>query len=462
MTVRFLHYSDIENATDDPQRIGRLTQALHEYRDDRTLVCGTGDNTAPGLLSMETDGEHVHPFFEAVSPDFAAVGNHDFDNGIPAFREIVADSPQTWLVANLHDGDRPVAHDLGVRATATTRVGTERVGLVGVTDPRTLGDHVTSGDLTVTDPVAAVEDTLSDLPPDCEYRVVLSHAGLRDDEIARIDGVDLVLGGHDHERRADTVAGTPVAHPGERGERLTEAELGDGAGTVTLHDVTQYTATEELVATYHDLFAELGLDETLTHVDSPVGRTRDDRYPETPIGNLVVDAIRWAAGADVAVVHPLMLRSGPPLSGTVSVGDVRATTPFDNDIHSTRLNGEEVVSLFESLESPEFLELDAEVYGHVSGATLSWRRDEDGLTLVGATVDGDQPVASETYTVAAPTLEFFSDKLYPVLDEEQIEADHGSQHDALVDYVREHGIDTEPDGRMELVEDTRQGEFRSL
>jgi 2',3'-cyclic-nucleotide 2'-phosphodiesterase (5'-nucleotidase family) len=462
MTVCFLHYSDIENATDDPQRIGRLTQTLCEHRDDRTLVCGTGDNTAPGLLSMETDGEHIRPFFEAISPDFAAVGNHDFDSGIPAFREIVADSPQTWLVANIHDGDRPVAHDLGVRATATTRVGTERVGLVGVTDPRTLADHVTSGDLTVTDPVAAVEDALSDLAPDCEYRVVLSHAGLRDDKIARIDGVDLVLGGHDHERRADTVAGTPVAHPGERGERLTEAELSGESATVTLHDVTGHPVAEDVAASYRDLFEELGLAETLTHVDSPVGRTRTDRYPETPIGNVVVDAIRWAADADVAVVHPLMLRSGPPLVGEVSVGDVRTTTPFDNDIHSTQLDGEEVVSLFESLESPEFLELDAEVYGHVSGATLSWRRSEDGLTLVDATVDGDQPIASETYTVAAPTLEFFGDKLYPVLGEDRIEADHGSQHDALVGYVREHGIDTEPDGRMQLVEDTTRGEFRSL
>ncbi|MFC7071862.1 bifunctional metallophosphatase/5'-nucleotidase [Halovenus rubra] len=462
MSVRILHYSDIENATDDPQRIGRLTRCLRDHRDDRTLVCGTGDTTSPGLLSIETGGEHAHRFFEAADPDFSVPGNHDFDSGVDRFRDIAAESPQTWLIANLADGDRPVAHDLGVRATAVTTVGTERVGFVGVTDPGTLADHVTSGELTVTDPVAAAEDAVADLPSDLDYVVVLSHAGSRDDDIARIDRVDMVLGGHDHERRADTVAETPVAHPGERGERLTEAELTGEGATATLHDVTEYPVAEDVAGTYRELFTELGLNEMLTDVDSPVGRDRNDRYPETPIGNFVVDSIRWAADADVAVVHPLMLRSGPPLEETVSVGDVRSTTPFDNDLHSTCLDGDELVALFESLASPEFLELDAEVYGHVSGATLSWRRDDDGLELLEATVDGERPDATESYTVAAPSLEFISDGLYPVLTEECIEVDHGSQHDALVGHAREQGIDSEIDGRMQVASDTASGEFRSL
>lgn len=67
MSIRILHYSDIENATDDPKRIGRLTRCVREHRDDSTLICGTGDTTTPGLLSMETGGEHVFPFFEAVA-----------------------------------------------------------------------------------------------------------------------------------------------------------------------------------------------------------------------------------------------------------------------------------------------------------------------------------------------------------------------------------------------------------
>ncbi|PSP43134.1 hypothetical protein BRC66_00115 [Halobacteriales archaeon QH_2_66_30] len=34
-----------------------------------TLLCDTGDTLAPGLLSMETGGELVLPFYEAVGVD---------------------------------------------------------------------------------------------------------------------------------------------------------------------------------------------------------------------------------------------------------------------------------------------------------------------------------------------------------------------------------------------------------
>ncbi|MFC7058694.1 hypothetical protein [Halovenus salina] len=102
------------------------------------------------------------------------------------------------------------------------------------------------------------------------------------------------------------------------------------------------------------------------------------------------------------------------------------------------------------------------MYGHVSGAALSWQRDDDGLDLVEATVGGRQPAPSEAYVVAAPSLEFYADDLYPVLDEDHIEADHGTQHDALVGYAREHGIDAETDGRMQVIADTASNKYHSL
>lgn len=468
MTVRLLHYSDIENATDDPQRIGQLVGCLREKKAARTVVCGTGDTTAPGLLSMETGGEHILPFYEAVGPDFSTVGNHDFDNGVDALRDVIANSPQTWLVANLQEDDRPFAHNLGVRSTAVASIGdgseAVRVGLVGVTDSETLGGHVFEAGIEATDPVTAAERSVADLRSETDYVVVLSHAGRRDDEIARLDGVDLVLGGHDHQERADTVADTPVVHPGERGKLLSAVELADGSATAELHDVTEFPAAEDVTASFRDLYADLGLDETVTRLERPLRRERRDLYPESAMGNFAVDAVRWVADADVAVLHPGMLRSGPPLGDDVWLGEVRSLAPFDNELLSTRLVGSELVALFESFAFPEVLadyDLGPEVYGHVSGAWLSWRRSDEDLELVDVTVDGRAPDPSKRYTVAAPEFEFYSD-LYPVLDDDRIEASHGDHQDALAAYTREHGIDTEPEGRMQLVSDTASAPFRSL
>ena len=103
MTARLLHYSDVENAFDDPERIGRLAGLLTALGGDDALVVGSGDNTAPGVLSLVTEGRQSLPFFEAVDADFDTFGNHDFDYEPATTRELVAASPQTWLTANVEE-----------------------------------------------------------------------------------------------------------------------------------------------------------------------------------------------------------------------------------------------------------------------------------------------------------------------------------------------------------------------
>lgn len=461
MTLRILHYSDIENAYDDPERIGRLAGLVETNRDEATLLCGTGDTTAPGLLAMETEGDHALPFFDAITPDFETFGNHDFDIGLDTLRSVVERSPQTWLVANLYTGrGEPFATDQGVRPTAVTDVGGTSVGLVGVTDPETVRNHAVTDRLTVTDPVSAVGDAVDTLHP-VDVLVVLSHAGTHDDDIAAVAGVDLVLGGHLHDRRANTVAGTPVVHPGARGEALSTVLVDGETVECTLQTVENAPVDTDLVATYREMAETLGLTETVARTDTSLRRSSSHIYPESPLGNFVADAYRWLSDADVAVFHPLMLRTGPALDGEVSVGDLRALAPFDNELYTTELAGEELVRLFESIAAPDTIDIGLEVFGHVSGAHLTWRRTAEDVELVEATIDGERPTETHSYTVVAPGFEFSSD-IYPPLSAENIQREIGHQHEAVVEYAREHGVDTKVGGRMRATEDTAPGELHSL
>lgn len=459
-TVRFLHYSDVENAYDDPARIGRLASSIRELRDDATLVCGTGDTTAPGLLAMETRGAHARRFFRAVAPDFATFGNHDFDPGTDPLRETVAESPQTWVTANLleESGDRQFAADAGVQRTALTSVDGTRVGLAGVTDPETVRPHPGAEGVRVTDPVEAAARATDELVDrGVDLVVVLSHAGESDDGIASLPAVDLVLGGHVHDVRNDRVDGTPVVHPGQRGERLSEVVVTDGAVDVVLHDVTEAEVAADVAETYRDLRTETGLDETLTRVEGTVPRDRTACYPESVMGNTVADAYRWSADADVAIFNAMQLRTGPALSGEVTVGDVRGAIPFDNPIHATTLTGEEVLELLANLGAPG---PDLEVFGHVSGATLTWRRTGDDLALDSATVGGESPDPSATYRVSAPAYAF-DRGLFPPLASDRVEETTGRAHEALVAHVRRHGL-TDLEGRMRTSVDDAEGSLRSL
>ncbi|USZ73101.1 bifunctional metallophosphatase/5'-nucleotidase [Natronosalvus halobius] len=460
MAPRLLHYSDLENAYDDPARLGRLAHLIRERRDDKTLLCDTGDTTAPGLLSMETRGRHVERFYRAVEPDLATFGNHDFDNGRDALESIVANSPQTWLTANLVEsttGER-FAADLGVERTAIRSVGGTRIGFVGVTDPETVRTHPCAQSLAVQDPVSAVEravDVLTDRG--AETVVVLSHAGHVDDDIARFEGVDLVLGGHVHDVRAECVDGTLVVHPGQRGGLLAEVRLAPEGPTADIHDVPPAVVATDVADAYRDLRADLGLEQPIAEAQTPIPRTVAECYPESVVGNTVGDAIRWAADADLAVYNAMSLRSGPPLSGAVTVGDLRSTVPFDNEIRTARLDGSEVGTLLESLARPG---PDLEVFGHLSGGRVRWRRTERDLEVESVTVDGGSIDSTTTYTVAAPAFAF-EHQLFDPLEPDRVVDVHGRCHPALVEYVDRYGL-SNVEERMTATVDDAPDSVRSL
>jgi 2',3'-cyclic-nucleotide 2'-phosphodiesterase (5'-nucleotidase family) len=463
--ARLLHYSDVENAYDDPERIGRLAGVLRERGDADTLVCGTGDVLAPGVLSMETDGDHAMAFFGAVSPDVATFGNHDFDVGTDALHEVVAASPQTWVTANLRETgtDRPFGADAGVRETAVREVGGERVGLFGLTNPPSVRDHALAEDVEVREPFAAAREAVAHLRDDgVDHVVALSHLGNVDEELARDVEVDAVLGGHTHAQRATVEDGVSLTRPGARGRRVAAVDLGDRAPDPELIAVPESDPALAVVDRYREAFESAGLGDTVATLSDPIKRRPADTYPESRVGNAVVDAYRWVAGADVAICNAKMLRAGPPLSGEVTLGDLRSTTPFENEIWSTELSGQQLRTLFENLADPAPVDTDVpEVFAHVSGARLRWRRDGDAIALASAGVGGDPIDPGGTYAVAAPTFAFFNDLFAPLSDDLPHES-HADQHEALAAFVRREGLPDAPDGRMAADDPQRWTDARTL
>src|SRR6056297_465856 len=101
--VRLLHYSDIENLYDDAERAARFAGRLAELDGEDALVVGTGDNTAPGVVSLAARGRQTLDLVSAVGTTADTFGNHDFDYGPDETRELVAESQNTWVSANVHD-----------------------------------------------------------------------------------------------------------------------------------------------------------------------------------------------------------------------------------------------------------------------------------------------------------------------------------------------------------------------
>ncbi|WP_135365760.1 bifunctional metallophosphatase/5'-nucleotidase [Halosimplex halophilum] len=449
MAPRLLHYSDLENAFDRPERVGRLAGTIESVRGPGTLVVGTGDQLAPGALAIEERGRQTLPFYDRVAPDAETFGNHDFDHSPADTREVVAESGVDWLGANVRVDGEPFA---GVDAAKAVERGGARVALVGVSGP----DLAVPRSVRVTDPVAAVREAVDGLDAAPDRVVVLAHAGdavARD--LCRETRADAVLAGHVHSETRERVAGTLLVRPGANGRVLWEVELpGDRAepATATHHEAPSGPLDEGTAAAVRERLADHGLDEVVARLDRPVPRERARCLRgECALANLATDALRWVADADAAHVDTRGLRDGPPVGPDVTVADLRGIAPFQAGVFVATVSGAQLRSLVaESVRRDGVDGRDGEVWtGQFAGVEI--RRDRAaGETEV--SFDGSPLTDDRELRLAVNGYVVYADEFATVGPADAREL-HGLQYRAFEAYAREaDDLSVGTDGRIEYAD----------
>ena len=454
--ARLVHYSDIENVFDVPERAARLAGRISELDGPDAAVVATGDTAAPGVLSLVAKGRQVLDFYAATDTDLDTFGNHEFDYGPDTLRDLVADASVTYVSANVRDeADEPFGRDEGVTPWTTRVVDGETVGFVGLTDPTTDSLNPMAAPLGFDDPIAAAGDAVAAIEraePTVDRLVILSHLGVGDDDLARALDVDVILGGHVHSRRNEYVDGTLVVRPGVNGEAVAEIDL-DGAGdrpTATLHEPDGATPHAELRAALVRRMSEADLDEVVGHVTEPVERTGAVVHGgECRVGNFVADAFRWVHEADVGLSNAGGLRQGDPWAGDVTKADLISLIPFEEPVVLASVSGEELLGVFREMAAPDIdFGEDDWWHGHVSNARVVW--DAAGETVVAATVGGEPVEPDARYAVATSEYLLHSDHEFPTLEERHRVGEADIQYEVLAEYARERGIDPAIEGRIEI------------
>ncbi|AEN05864.1 bifunctional UDP-sugar hydrolase/5'-nucleotidase [Halolamina sp.] len=451
--VRLLHYSDIENIYDDAERAGRFAGRLAELDGDDALVVGTGDNTAPGVVSLAARGRQALDLVSVVGTTADTFGNHDFDYGPDETRALVEASENTWVSANVRDEDGgPFAAAEGAVPWTIAEADGERVGFFGLTDPATDSINPQAAPITLTDPYEAAEQAVADLRAEgVDYVVALSHLGGGDDELARRVDVDAVLGGHVHSIRTEFVGDTLCTRPGVNGHNFIEITLeGDEASTRVV-DPSEGPVHEELREALQRRREAAGLTEVVATAAEPFERTEETTFGgESRIGNFVADAYRAAGDADVGLQNGGGIREGHPLHGEVTLADLVSVLPFEEPVVVVELTGEE---LRRALSEADGERLDFGEphwwHAHLSGAELVW--DDEANEIVEATVGGEPIDPDRRYRVATAEYLLHSDHEFPTIEERHRAGELGIQHDVLAAHARDGGLEVAVEGRIEFV-----------
>ena len=293
-----------------------------------------------------------------------AVGNHDFDFGLPVLREVEKQAKFPLVSANAVDAKgRP-----GFQPYALVTVAGVRVALLGFTTPGVpaMTEPGNYAGLTFQDIVATAKRLVPYLRDKerADVVVVLMHSGLGEvrgvegDENAalrladQVRGVDAIFAGHTHQALQTEHKGIPIVQAGCFGRALAVLDLDlrleggrwrvvAGKGRTikpeeqTPADPEALSLTAELRAAT-DRYLDTAATNLLVDLDSRWARMED-----TPLMQLIHQVQRQATGAQLsAAASPgakLFIPKGP-----TSVRQFYALAPFESQVARIRITGEQL------------------------------------------------------------------------------------------------------------------------
>ena len=331
-----------------------------------TITTFGGDLLSPSILSGLSKGAQMIELTNAVGVEVAVLGNHEFDFGPAVAAERVAASRYPWLGTNVltPEGRQAVGSvDLWLK-----EVGGCKLGFFGLLTPETATLSQPGRDIRFAPPGATAEAAVKRLKEmGADIVVALTHQNLADDRAlaASVAGIDIVLGGHDHDPITIYEGGTLILKAGYDLHYLAAIDLTvervmqKGREIVVWRPAWRYLATagvapdpeiEAVVARWNaTLDKELG---------EPVGSTRVEldtrrstvRTGESNFGALLTDALRSATGADVALTNGGGIRGDRtyPAGTVLTRKDILTELPFGNVTVLAAVTGADLLAALEN------------------------------------------------------------------------------------------------------------------
>lgn len=381
VTLQVLHTNDVHGAIaplPDRHIMGRKTELggsaylatlVDEKRaehPDTTLLIDAGDAVHG---QAETDLDEGRPMIEIMNEvgyDAGTLGNHDFQWGVGAMVDRMESANFPFLVANVTD-DQGNGYPNSQAYKIWDMQGV-RVGVLGLltksTESSQRADRLEH--VRIEAEKQALERALTAMKSEgAEVVVVLTHCGLEgDEELARAfpDQNLFFVGGHSHDRIDEPrrVAGNTIVQAGSFGKELGALKITYDTGrkkaigvehSLIPIDPAEVKPDPEVAAIVekYKAVAHRELGKVVTNLSQTL--TRKGQH-DSPMGNVVTDAMRWAASdvsgrpVDLAFMNSDGLRKQLD-AGDVTLRDLYEMMPFGGELMLGQVSGASLKELLE-------------------------------------------------------------------------------------------------------------------
>ena len=363
-----LHTNDTHGYIWGNEETGTVAQRAHVINEARqevtssggvVLLLDAGDVRTGTYCSDTRRSEPDLEAMDAMGYDAMVVGNHEFDVNYSVVlqqRELVS---FPILGANVLSAE--TGESLLDPAVVIERGGL-RIAIIGLvtSDSATTSTNGADPALRFGDPTSMARHLVERLRPQADLVVVLSHLGLEEDRrLAHdVDGIDVIIGGHSHDVLEHPIVegSTVIAQAGDYGRFVGRVDLAVGDDSVELQSgrllrITPDLPSDPAVTAVLERYACDEASEVIVELTEDV--TREPLAgpgTSSTLSNLVSDALRSVAGADVSLVNRGGLRADLS-AGPVTAADVHAVLPFDNRVVVVEATGEDLVAIARSVHS---------------------------------------------------------------------------------------------------------------
>ncbi|MBE7706951.1 MAG: bifunctional metallophosphatase/5'-nucleotidase [Cyanobacteria bacterium SIG30] len=448
-----------------------------------TLKLSGGDN-----YSGENNKKNnlIMSMLSQMGIKYSAVGNHEFDAMSDNFAKNIQNNKINYVSSNLNINPTNKLSQL-VKGSTIEVINGEKYGIVGLTTDE-LEKTATSSEAIKGIKVSCGAEGVQKLQTQIDSLkqqgvnkiVMLSHSGFEVDRniVSKIDGVDIIVGGHSH----DIVQGTKnhqnviydknghpviVLQTGENGKNygVLDVEF-DGNGVIKKVN-NQVYKTQNIVSPIIKYIedATMGKSPVVAKIKSAEPFPQNKRINPSGWSNFICDAMRSEMNVDIAFMNAANIRKVPQV-GNLTVRAITETTPFKNHIITTTMNEKEIVDAVK-FGASSFKKEDG-YPGIVQTSGLRYKVDKNGnlleLNFVNKNgqitpINIQNPNINKTYTVAYDS--FMADgREYPIFSTQnkQVQKFENTFKDALtVNYISKmpdnvkNALEIKDDGRVQIV-----------
>lgn len=445
-----LHTNDTHSQIDPDAETGMggvarrqvVIDSVRAEHPDETLLIDLGDVVQGSLFFNLYRGEVEEKLMNALGYDLRILGNHEFDNGMQALADNLAEAEALRLCANYNTVGTPLE---GVFMPWAVQYGSKKVAFMPINlQPKGMISARNVEGMGYVDAVEAANAMAWYLKniENFDYVVALTHIGYEADTalIHRSTDIDLLLGGHSH-TLIDPANPLSVPHVVKNAEDrdVLVAQAGRkglyvGEVVIDLDNLDALPQSKLIpIDSRLDDRVNPEIEEIIAPYRAEVDALNSNLIARTAAAmpkdghallNFVADFVDWrgrqlADSVDLAIVNKGGIRNSLP-KGKVSQGQLITMLPFFNKIQVIELPGSQLIEAFDVMAAAGGNGVSGNVQSIYDPATnkcveisISGQPIDPAKTYRLATIDylaegGDymQPLVDHRLVVESPTYMF--------------------------------------------------------